>query len=296
MRRAVSAVLLVLALLLGALVLARLLETGMIFFPARYPLGVWDPARLGVEATEHSFRTADGVTLYAWWFPARADAEGDAPADDGGPVLLWAHGNAGNLTGRAVHAGAIAQRGLSVLVFDYRGYGKSEGRPSEQGIYVDTEAAYEFLVNELGVAPRRIVLLGRSLGAAPAARLATQVPHTGLVLIAPMPSARRMARRMFGGLPVDLLVRARFPVTEWVAQRDTPLLVMHGDADEIIPLDYGREVFAAAAEPKQFVTLANAGHNDILAVSGEAYLDALEAFARAAVDASLGSGSAPRRP
>lgn len=288
-----SAVLLVLALLLGALLLARLLESGMIFFPARYPLGVWDPAQLGVDATEHSLRTADGLTLYAWWFPARGDGDRDADAGNE-PVLLWAHGNAGNLTGRAVHADAIAQRGLSVLVFDYRGYGKSEGRPSEQGIYRDIEAAYEFLVNELGVAPQRIVLLGRSLGAAPAARLATRVPHAGLVLIAPVPSARRMARRMFGGLPVDLLVRARFPVTEWVAQRATPLLVMHGDADDIIPLDYGREVFAAAAEPKQFVTLANAGHNDILAVSGDAYLDALEAFARAAVDASLSSGSALR--
>jgi hypothetical protein len=222
------------------------------------------------------------LILNGWWFAARIAAGEAAPGE--APVLLWAHGNAGNVTARAAHAQALAHRGMSVFVFDYRGYGKSEGTPDEPGIYRDADAAYTFLVQEMGIPAPRIVLYGRSLGSAPAARLATRVPHAGLVLVAPFPSAKRMARRMFGGLPVDWLTRTRFPVAEWVARRRTPLLVMHGDRDAVVPLEFGREVFAAAADPKQWVTLAGAGHNDILRVSGRAYLDPLVAFVSAAVE------------
>lgn len=248
----------------------------MIFFPARYPAGVWDPGELGVVAEEHSFRTTDGLTLYGWWFPARS-SDGGTVTD--APVILWAHGNAGNLTGRAPHADVLARQGLSVFVFDYRGYGKSEGSPDEDGVYLDAEAAYAYLTERLTVPARLIVLLGRSLGSAPAARLATRVPHAGLILVSPLPSAQRMARRIFGGLPVDWLARARFPVTGWVAERRTPLLIIHGDRDEVIPLSYGREVYEAAAEPKRFVELVGVGHNDVLEAGGRDYLDPLVAFA-----------------
>ncbi len=271
---------------LVALVLARFVENSMIFFPARYPAGEWEPERLGVQAEDLWFRAADGPRLHGWWFPALSDAATEQEADREPPVLLWAHGNGGNLTGRAAHAGALAQQGLEVFIFDYRGYGRSEGSPDEQGIYRDAEAAYAFLTVDRGVAPERIVLLGRSLGSAPAARLATRVPHAGTVLVSPLPSAKRMARRMFGGLPVDFLIRSKFPVIDWVTQRDTPLLVMHGDRDEVIPVSFGREVFEAAAEPKQFVLLPGAGHNDILMVSGHLYLDPLAGFAKAAVAAA----------
>ena len=282
-------------------VLVRLLENSLTFFPARYPLGEWDARRLGVDAEEFSFRTADGLTLYGWWFEARPDV----PADDGGvgsetmvaggagavpsgddstaPVLLWAHGNGGNLTGRAPHAQVLADEGLSAFVFDYRGYGRSNGSPSEAGIYIDMEAAYDFLVHQRGIAPGRIILLGRSLGSAPAARLSTMVPHAGVVLVSPLPSARRMARRMFGGLPIDVFASVDFPVVDWVARRSTPLLIIHGDRDEVIPLEYGREVFEAAAAPKELVVLAGAGHNDVLAAGGRRYLDPLVEFARSAV-------------
>ncbi len=255
----------------------------MIFFPARYPLGEWDPQRLGVSVEELEFHTTDGLTLHGWWFAAAAAA-------DDGPVVLWAHGNAGNLTGRAPHAQVLADEGLSVFLFDYRGYGRSEGEPDEDGIYQDTEAAYRFLVEERGILAQRLVLLGRSLGSAPAARLSTRVAHAGTILISPLPSAKRMARRMFAGLPVDWFGRAKFPVVEWVAQRTRPLLVIHGDLDQVIPLEYGREVFAAAAGPKDFLLLEGVGHNDILAAGGRRYLDAVVAFARAAVAGSLVAG------
>ena len=263
-------------LLLG-LVLIRLLENGMIFHPARYPLGEWDhPQRLGVSVEELDFRTADGLLLHGWWFAS-------ATATDDGPVVLWAHGNAGNLTGRAPHAQVLADEGVSVFLFDYRGYGRSEGEPDEEGIYQDTEAAYEFLTEQRQISPQRVVLLGRSLGSAPAARLSTRVPHAGMILVSPLPSAKRMARRMFAGLPVDWFGTAKFPVIEWVAQRKRPLLVIHGNLDQVVPLKYGREVFAAAAEPKEFLLLEGVGHNDILLSGGRRYLDRVVAFARAAV-------------
>jgi len=276
--------LVVAAVVLSGLVMVRLVENSMIFFPARYPAGAWEPERIGVAAEEHSFRTDDGLRLYAWWFPAQHQAPPES--EDAVPVLLWAHGNGGNLTGRALHAQVLAQQGLSVFIFDYRGYGKSEGRPDERGIYLDAEAAYAYLTREHGVPSHRIVLLGRSLGSAPMARLSTRVAHAGMVLVSPLPSAKRMARRMFAGLPVDLFTRSRFPVVEWVAERRAPLLVLHGDRDEVIPLSFGREVFEAAAEPKQWVVLAGAGHNDILMVSARDYLDPLASFAKASVAAA----------
>jgi len=293
--------LVVVGIVVVGFVLIRLLENSLVFFPARYSPGEWTPRRLGVNAEELSFRTADGLTLHGWWFEANprvpstdtgavAGAAGEgAPSGRSGadgsfaPVLLWAHGNGGNLVGRAPHAQVLADEGLSVFVFDYRGYGRSEGNPNEAGIYVDMEAAYEFLVQERGIAAERIILLGRSLGSAPAARLSTMVPHAGVVLVSPLPSARRMARRMFGGLPIDVFATADFPVVDWVAQRSTPLLIFHGDRDEVIPLAYGREVFEAAADPKELVMLAGAGHNDVLAAGGRRYLDPLVEFARAAV-------------
>ena len=138
--RFVQAIAFIFVAFLVLAVLVRFLERSFIFFPLRYPAGVWDPALLGVEAEEIWFESADGASLHGWWI----EAKGSAPAS-GSPVLLWSHGNAGNLTHRAPHAGALARQGLSVFLFDYRGYGRSEGRPSEEGLYLDSEAAYTYL-------------------------------------------------------------------------------------------------------------------------------------------------------
>lgn len=274
------------------LLVMRTFEPQLIFHPLRYPAGIWEPSALGIEADDVEFTAADGVSLHGWWVPAGEAAVrrgGIGDRDEVGrrePVILWCHGNAGNLTGRGPEAGEMAARGASVLLFDYRGYGRSEGRPTEEGIYRDAEAAYRYLVEERGIPPDRIVLLGRSLGAAPAARLASTVDHAGLVLVSPFPDAASMARRMFFGLPVGRFAAARFPVAEWVAERDRPLLVMHGEADRIVPLELGRRVYAAAAEPKRLVVLERAGHNDIHRAAGEVYLDGLVGFAFEAVEAA----------
>jgi len=279
-----QAIAFILVAFLALAVLVRLFERGFIFFPLRYPAGVWDPALLGVEAEEVWFEAADGASLHGWWI----EAQGGAPAS-GSPVLLWSHGNAGNLTHRAPHAGALARQGLSVFLFDYRGYGRSEGRPSEEGLYLDSEAAYAYLTEGRGISPERLILLGVSLGCAPAARLATRVGHAGTILVSPFPSAKVMARRMFSGLPLGFLTASEFPVSTWVAQRSRPLLVIHGDADTVVPIKLGQEVYAAAAEPKQFLTLPGAGHNNILAMGGIRYLDAMRKFANRCVAEAGGS-------
>ncbi len=285
MRPYLIAAALVVAMLVAVIVLARLVENSMIFFPARYPAGEWNAEAVG--ARDVFFDAADGVTLHAWWFEANPLAGGEARTEplDSSAVLLFAHGNAGNLTHRAGHARAFAREGISVLIFDYRGYGRSEGSADEAGIYRDIDAAFAFLTGEWGIASDRIVLFGRSLGSAPASRLSTRVPHAALVLVSPLPSAKRMTRRMFIGLPMDLLIRSRFPVVDWVADRSTPLLVVHGDRDEVIPLAYGREVYEAAAEPKRFLSLPGAGHNDILSAGGRDYVETVAAFVHEAVAA-----------
>jgi len=282
--RLVQAIAFIFVAFLVLAVLIRLLERSFVFFPLRYPAGVWDPALLGVEAEEVWFEAADGASLHGWWIEAR----GEAPVS-GSPVLLWSHGNAGNLTHRAPHSGALARQGLSVFLFDYRGYGRSEGRPSEEGLYLDSEAAYAYLTEGRGIPPERLILLGVSLGCAPAARLATRVEHAGTILVSPFTSAKVMARRMFLGLPLGFLAASEYPVSTWVTQRSRPLLVIHGEVDTVVPFKLGQEVYVAAAEPKQFLTLPGAGHNNILAMGGTRYLDAMQEFSDRCVAEASGS-------
>jgi fermentation-respiration switch protein FrsA (DUF1100 family) len=285
--RLVQAVAFVVIAFLALAVLIRLFERSFIFFPLRYPAGVWDPALLGVDAEDVWFEAADGTRLHGWWIeaPVGADATGGG-AGAGSPVLLWSHGNAGNLTHRAPHAAALSRQGLSVFLFDYRGYGRSEGGPSEAGLYLDTEAAYIHLTEERGIPTQRLILMGVSLGCAPTARLSTRVEHAGTILVSPFTSAKAMASRMFFGLPLGFLASAGFPVTTWVAERSRPLLVIHGEADTVVPFKFGQDVFAAAAEPKLFVSLPGTGHNDILQAGGAMYLDAMRDFAHRVVAAA----------
>ncbi len=225
-----------------------------VYHPMRYPQGFWD-ARAEVRAQDVWLRARDGVRLHAWW----VDPPGARVA------TLFLHGNAGNVTHRVPHIREIAAAGSAVLALDYRGYGKSEGRPTERGLYADADAAYD----QLEAFGRPIVLHGESLGSAVAVDLAARRPCAALVLEAPFTSARAIAGRV---LPVlGPLLISSYDSTEKIKRVRAPLLVMHGDRDSIVPIELGRALYDSAPEPKTFWTIPGAGHNDIVEAAGRGY-------------------------
>jgi fermentation-respiration switch protein FrsA (DUF1100 family) len=252
---------LLLSIVYGAL---RFAANSTVYHPLRYPDGLWNLQR-DIAATEVWLTARDGVKLNAWWIPAPGAHL----------VTVFFHGNAGNLTHRIEHIRAITTAGSSLLLPDYRGYGKSEGKPSEAGLYMDADAAYRWLIDQ-GHAPERIVIQGESLGTAVAIDLAARRPCAGVVLEAPFNSASRVAA---GILPfLGPLIMRGFDSKGKIGKARAPLLFMQGDRDEVIPYKLGRDLFAAAQEPKSFWTVEGAGHNDLLEVAGDQYREHLAAF------------------
>lgn len=244
--------------------LAHWVSNRFIFFPSRYPEGDWN-VRGPASAQDLWFRASDGTRLNAWWFPSGG----------GGLATLFLHGNAGNVTCRVDHAMRIREAGSASLVLDYRGYGKSEGQPSEDGLYRDALAAYEELVR-LGFDSSRIVLHGESLGTAVAVDLAARCPCAGLILESPLLSCQRIAAGIVPWLG-PALVRG-FDSRRKIRRVQVPLLVIHGDADEIVPFEHGRALFEAANDPKEFWRLPGGTHNELLDVAGTEYVPRLKKF------------------
>lgn len=235
-----------------------------IYYPAKFPAGWWDEQkRLGAE--DAHLTSSDGVKLHGWWL-RRAGAK---------IATLFLHGNAGNVTHRSLAMAAITAAGSSILVIDYRGYGKSAGRPSERGLYADADAAYAFLLGQ-GYTPQNIVLHGESLGCAVAVDLAARQPCAGLVLEAPFTSAREVADRVLPFLG-PLLVWG-YDSKAKIAAVKAPLLVIHGGRDEIIDVEMGRQLHGLGNEPKDLWIVPAAGHNNLIPTAGPAYGDRLSAF------------------
>ena len=207
---------------------------------------------------------------HGWWVPA----VGRPPL---GHVLLL-HGNAGNIGDRVPHVELLAAAGFDVLVFDYGGYGRSSGRPSEQATYRDARAALGALLDREGVDPARVVYLGESLGGAIALELALSAPPAGLVLQSTFTSIRDMARIHYPFIPRAAVPDA-YPSLRLVAGLRAPLLCLHGDRDPIVPLIYGQALFDAAPEPKTLRVFAGVGHNDVLALAGREWVGAIAGWA-----------------
>jgi hypothetical protein len=238
------------------------------------------PASAGLAYEDVWFEAADGVRLHGWFVPAKTPRA----------TLLWLHGNAGNISHRVHNLLQFHDLlGVQVFLFDYRGYGQSEGKPSEAGLLKDAEAAWRILQARPDVDGRAIVLFGRSIGAAVAAELATRVEPAALVLESPFTTLLDMGRHHYWFLPVRWLVRSRYDTLAAVRRARGPVLILHGDADEIVPFRMGEEVFAAAPEPKAFHRIVGASHNDTYLVGGQAYWQAFRAFLATALPA-------PRRP
>jgi uncharacterized protein len=227
------------------------------------------PRQVGLDFEDVSFSTRDGVRLNGWFIPHREALS----------TWVWFHGNAGNISHRVENIKLLHDKvKVSIFIFDYRGYGRSEGRASEEGTYLDGEAAMDFVHKRLGGDPKKIILFGRSLGTAVAAEMANRFESQGLILESPFVSIREMARVVFPFLPIGPLLQTRYDVQEKIRKIRTPLLVLHGDRDEVVPFTQGKMVFDAAPEPKRFFTIAGAGHNDTYLVGGERYFLQLQNF------------------
>jgi uncharacterized protein len=219
------------------------------------------PAAAGLVFHDVTIATEDGERLHGWWIPA----EGSPAAH-----VLLCHGNAGNVGDRVVHAALLTAAGLDVLLFDYRGYGRSSGRPSEPGTYRDARAARRALLEQPGVDPSRLLYLGESLGGAVALVLALEAPPAGLILQSTFTSVRDLARLHYPLIPKRLVPDA-YPSSRRIADLHAPLLVLHGDRDEIAPPSHAERLYAAAKEPKRLHVVAQAGHNDLVARMGASY-------------------------
>lgn len=249
------------ALLYGAISLAA---SRFVYQPSRYPEGWWH-TQGDLGARDVWLRTRDGLRLHGWW----------VQAPDSRVVTLYLHGNADNVSCRPGHLLAMAGAGSSVLIVDYRGFGRSEGRPTERGLYRDADAAYEYLIRQ-GYPPEQIVLHGESLGSAVAVDLAARRLCAGLILECPITSVSDMAAKV---VPVvgPLFVRG-FNARRKIANVNVPVLIIHGDDDRLVPYAMGRALFEAANQPKSFWTVEGARHQNIVEVAGPLYRERLQAF------------------
>lgn len=246
---------------------ANMFDQFFVYHPEPWIERDWAKAS-GLPLEDVWLTSEDGTRLFGWY---------TAPTDRA-PALLWCHGNAGNLIHRLDNLALLHRAGLRVFIFDYRGYGRSAGKPTEEGLYQDARVAYRYLTETRGVLPDRLVIFGRSLGAAVAGTLASQRPAAGLILESPFPSVNAMAKEQSMGLLARILLQSRFPLAERLKDVHVPVLVIHGDRDEIVPIQLGRQVFEAARPPKSFYVVEGADHNDLYHVGAMAYLSRLKDF------------------
>jgi fermentation-respiration switch protein FrsA (DUF1100 family) len=240
------------------------IENSLIYFPSKFPAGDWQPQNLTFEDAE--FSAADGTRLHGWYVPAKNPTA----------ALLFCHGNAGNLTHRDDLMYAMQTNiHASILVFDYRGYGKSEGSPNEAGVLADARAARQWLAEREGIEEQEIVLMGESIGGALAVNLAARDGARALLLERPITSLPDMAAYHYPWLPVRWIMRGRLNSLSLIDQYHGPVLIAHGKADTIVPFTNAERLFAAANEPKQLHVDRNTNHNDARTAE---YITALKSF------------------
>jgi uncharacterized protein len=251
------------------LVLVRVFETRLVFLPD-YPgrlAGDWNPRELRVE--DAWLTASDGTKLHAWWIPNEKAKF----------TFLAFHGNAGNITDRTPVYGFLRDAPGNVLAVEYRGYGHSEGKPSEAGLYRDASTAYDYLVNVKHIDPKTIISFGQSLGTAVAAYLAAQQQVAAVILEAPFPSAARLAKILFRFLPgLSFLVRGQFDTQARVQEIHAPVFIVHCRQDPVLPFKLGQEVYAASNPPKTFLEINGRCHEEASIIAPEKYRAALQNF------------------
>jgi len=237
------------------------LQSHFVYFPTQNI--EYTPEDIGLDYEKVTVETKDGVNLKGWFIPA-AEAEF---------TILFCHGNGGNISHRLDSINLFNQLGFNCFIFDYRGYGLSEGKPTEQGTYTDASGAYQWLLKEKNIQPRNIILFGRSLGASIAAQLASKVHPASLVIESGFTSVVNMGRKLYPYFPIRWFARFEYSTIDYLKKVDCPVMVIHSPQDDIVPYEFGLKLFEAAGEPKTFVEISGT-HNDGFITSGDIYTNA----------------------
>lgn len=240
-------------------------QSNFVYYPDRQLVAT--PKQFGFDYEAVSFTTTDGLTLSGWYVPAER-ARGS---------ILFFHGNAGNISHRMLSIQVFNRLRFNIFIFDYRGYGESEGRPDEVGTYRDAEAAWHYLVRQRNLDPSTIVVFGRSLGAAIASYLAAKHTPRALIVESAFTSVPDLAARFYPFIPVRWLTRFHYATKDHLKKVDCPILVVHSQEDDIVPFAHGHALFEAARPPKEFLGM-NGSHNDALLVTGKRYEQGLDRF------------------
>ena len=242
-----------------------LMEDALIYFPTSYPTGDWNPAERGTCAIEDVYFNADdGVKTHGWFL--------QHPQSD--KVLVYYHGNAGSIADRYEWGCQLRDAGASVLMVEYRGYGRSDGKPGEEGFYQDAEAVWSWLVDTKGYSSDRIILYGKSLGGGVAAELALRHSPRALVLQSTFTSIPDMAKVILPFVP-GFLIRTRFDTFDKLPQITCPVLVIHSRHDEIVPFQMGERLTERASNLVDFLQFSNHGHNDLIWNEGKAIVQGI---------------------
>ena len=260
-----SLVFIVTVFCIGVLSLLYVFQEKMIFFPGKRIVDT--PETVGLQYKDVYLVTDDEIKIHGWYIP-----HPDAKA-----TLLFFHGNAGNISHRLDSISIFHDLGLSVFIIDYRGYGRSDGRPSEQGTYTDALAAWNYLVDERRLRPDEIIVFGRSLGGGVAAGLAAKVSPAAVILESTFTSIKELGKHYFPYLPVSWIARVRYPVDEDISSFNCPVLVIHSEQDEVVPVRHGQRLFATAREPKMFLPIFG-DHNTGFLLSEDTYVEGMKRF------------------
>jgi len=263
-----SALRISIAALIGGTLFLMIFEKQLIYYPAT-AVDV-TPKALGLPFEDVTIDVEPGVKIHGWFIKGSKEPSV--------ATLLFSHGNAGNIADRLDRVLSWRDLGVDFLLYDYRGFGRSTGAPGEDGTYRDGRAAYDYLVKSRGVDPKRLVLMGESLGCAISIQLALDRPAAGLVLEAPFASIPHMASAIYPFLPAKFFVRTRYDNLEKIPRVKAPLLVVQGTRDEVIPVAQGKMVFDAASSSKQYLAIEGAHHNDVYVAGGTQYKSALSDF------------------
>ena len=256
------------------MILPRFIEKKLVYYPNKGNDST-TPDAYGLQYDDVTFRTEDGLNLNGWFVPGKKSSP-----DDNLHTLLWFHGNAGNINRRLDNIKMLHDRvPANVFIIDYRQFGKSEGKISEQGTYLDAKAALSYLHSRKDINNEKIIFFGRSLGSAVAVDLAVKEKCCALILETPFTSIKEMGKKLYPFLFMSLhFLRTKYDSLSKISKIKVPTLIMHGDKDELVPIEQGKMLYEKANEPKEFYTIPGAMHNDTHIVGGEEYFDVIKNF------------------